>query len=181
MWSDASYDPLPGRPFGSGHVGFVVKVPREGGAYAIYFAQAVASNRLLAALYDLRAQKTFIRPLELLGIPAPYFTPALEDEFGGAFVLHFGDNNAANSATIKGTSRAEDMARLVHSFRLRTVSRQTSVWVEWVPSALNIGDAPSRPERDAAGLLSSYGAIRVPLDLDMFLEILTSRGLSRDS
>lgn len=50
---------------------------------------------------------------------------------------------------------------------------------EWVPSHLDIGDAPSQPERDAAGLLGVYGATRIPLDLDIFLGILQSNGLSR--
>ena len=74
------------------------------------------------------------------------------------------------------TSSRLDIARLAHSFQLWPAFQDISVWTKWVPSNLNIGDAPSRPDRDDSGLVSDYGAIRVPLDLDLdlFLGVLNS-------
>ena len=61
-------------------------------------------------LAGLRDQKTFIYPIEMLGIVAPYICPELAHLWQSADVTHFGDNNAANSAAIKGVSGARDLS-----------------------------------------------------------------------
>jgi len=95
-----------GAPHGRGHIGFVVEVPRDEGGYDTFFASEVAPGDFLRALFAMRPQNTFIHPLELFGILAPYLCPELSDMWGGADVLYFGDNEAANGAAIKGTSGA---------------------------------------------------------------------------
>ena len=98
VWSDAMWDPSTGLPFGTGQVGFVVKIPRDGGGYDVVFAESKVSLHVLARLHELRLQKTFIHGLELIGILAPYFCSELQAVFRDAFVIHFGDNTAANGA-----------------------------------------------------------------------------------
>ena len=107
VWSDAMWEPRDGLRFGFGRIGFVVKAPRLAGGYDIYFARAEVPQDFLEVLFALRSQKTFIHPLELLGIVAPYLASQLFGLWQGADVIHFGDNNAANAAAIKGNTAVE--------------------------------------------------------------------------
>jgi hypothetical protein len=74
------------------------EIPRDGGGYDVVFAESKVSLHVLARLHELRLQKTFIHGLELIGILAPYFCSELQAVFRDAFVIHFGDNTAANGA-----------------------------------------------------------------------------------
>jgi hypothetical protein len=74
------------------------EIPRDGGGYDVVFAESKVSLHVLARLHELRLQKTFTNGLGLIGILAPYFHPELQAVFRDAFVIHFGDNTAANGA-----------------------------------------------------------------------------------
>jgi hypothetical protein len=107
VWSDASWSALVGWPFGKGQIGWVVKFPRSNGSgYDVFYAESVVPDGVLEVLFGLRPQKTFIHPLEFIGIMAPYICPPIAESFRGKFVLHFGDNQAANAVAINGSSKA---------------------------------------------------------------------------
>lgn len=161
VWTDASWDPEVGKAHGRGHVGFVAKFPAADGAYETVFAESPVPSALLVRLHQLRAQETFIHPSELVGIMAPYISPDLQGRFDSRFVLHFGDNQAANQAAVNGASSSPDLNALVHSHHLRLAASDTRLWVEWVPSAANIADGPSRGRTHL--LESVHGARRVRL------------------
>ena len=46
-----------------------------------------------------------------------------------------------------GYARKRDCARLVNAYHAQLVGLGVHVWVEWVPSAANPADIPTRPER----------------------------------
>jgi hypothetical protein len=74
-------------------------------------------------------------------------------------VLHFADNTAANAAAIKGSSSSPDLALLLSSMHLRIARLGIRIWIEFVPSALNFADAPSRSDFRQ---LDRLHAIRIP-------------------
>ena len=61
-------------------------------------------------------------------------------------MLHFADNTAANAAAKRGYSSSPDLALLVSSMHLRIARLGIRIWIEFVPSALNFADAPSRSD-----------------------------------
>ncbi len=72
----------------------------------------------------------------------------LRDIFSLCDVKHFADNTAANGAAVKGYSSSPDLERLVYSFHMRLAEMDTRLWIEYVPSAANIADDPTREEFD---------------------------------
>ena len=171
VWSDAMWEPRPGLPYGFGRIGFVVKAPRPNGLYDIFYSKAEAPQDFLAVLAGLRDQKTFIHPLEMLGIIAPYICPELAPLLQGVDVIHFGDNNAANSAAIKGVSGARDLSRLALILHSSLASSATRIWIERVCSDGNIADEPSRDDIDT---LVSMGAVELGF---VFPDLLARAGL----
>ena len=171
IWSDARWEKRQGMPFGFGRIGYVVRVPRLEGGYDTFFALAEVPEEILKVLHTLRSHKTFIHPLELVGILAPYFSPVLRAYLGGADVIHFGDNQAANGVAIKGASGAPDLARLALLFHSRLAADATRVWIEWVCSAGNPADAPSRV--DLSSLLEA-GASQLDF---VFPDLLSAFGI----
>jgi hypothetical protein len=101
-------------------------------------------------MQQLKERKTQICPLEEIALAAPYFCPELEPILHNRDVLHFADNTSANGAASRAYSSAPDLARIVHSLTLKNVRNGTRVWIEYVPSAANIADGPSRPEDEDA-------------------------------
>ena len=65
------------------------------------------------------------------------------------------DNTSAIYSAIKGYSSSRDSARLVHLFQCVLTSLNATVWLEYVPSAANPSDAPSRADFE---LLAGLGA-----------------------
>ena len=94
-----------------------------------------------------------------MALIAVYINPNLQDSLRGADVNHFADNTAANGAAIKGYSPAPDIARLVGAYHLRIARLGARIWIEYVPSAANIADMPSRGNFE---LVESIGAKRIP-------------------
>ena len=85
---------------------------------------------------------TFILQAEIIAAITAY--TSLPHILAGRPVIHFIDNTGALSLLIHGYSSRPDCARLVNSFHLLQAIMRSNVWFEWVPSAANIADLPSR-------------------------------------
>ena len=64
------------------------------------------------------------------------------------------------SAMASGASRDRVAARLVHMFHAANVAVRASTWFEYVPSAANVSDLPSRNE---FAWLHARGSVPLPL------------------
>ena len=136
-------------------VGFLVLTPLEG---APSFSESGLGRRKYIERYysarhgrgsvpeELRRRfcvsKQKINQVELVAALLPYLT--FPGEFAGRPVLHWIDNTAALAALTKGYSKASDSAHLVHAFHAWVTTSLSSVWFEWVKSAANPADEPSR-------------------------------------
>ena len=80
--------------------------------------------------------------LEALAAIAPYLT--WPDQLRGRDVIHFIDNTGAEHGLRNGYSCDSDSARLIHVFHAAVAALSCNVWFEYVPSAANISDIPSR-------------------------------------
>ena len=96
-----------------------------------------------------------------------YVNPQLQHVLQGADINHLGDNMAANGAMYKGYFPAPDIAKLVCGFHLRLARLGARVWIEYVASAANIADLPSRGE---FGTIEGMGATRIPFVFPTFGE-----------
>ena len=81
--------------------------------------------------------------------------------------MHFIDNTGALSLLVHGYASRPDCARLVNVFHLLQARLRFRAWFEWVPSAANISDLPSR------GAYNEYfaavpGSLHVPFTLPNF-------------
>lgn len=162
--SDAMWEPAAERPHGRGHMGYIIWIPLRTGGGKLAFAEAPASERLLAMLQRLKEQKTFVCPLEAVGMLAPYVcsTPGVRESIAGLDVVHFGDNQGANGAAVKGFSGAKDIAHIVRALRWAWHSLDIDPWVEYVRSDANLADDPSR---SYVLHLLAMGAVRVNFDV----------------
>ena len=156
------------------HVAWICWVPLRTGGGKLLFAEAELPAEMLAFFEALRAKKTYICQAEEVGISAPYFSPVVAELVQGEDVLHFADNKAANSGAIKGSSASPDMARMVSALHLRWVALQIAPWIEFVKSAANLADVPSRvPEQGVAAatrLLRAMGAVKVAFEMPPYRE-----------
>ena len=64
----------------------------------------------------------------------------------GKLILHFVDNQGALSNLISCSSRDYDCSWMVHEFAIIASKLSLGVWFEYVRSAANIADLPSRGE-----------------------------------
>ena len=90
-------------------------------------------------------------------IGAFYSAPWL---FKGRRVIHFVDNAAALSNLVNGYATKPDMARFVNLFHAALMALDVEWYGEWVPSAANVSDIMTRPERMhllVAGLRRIFG------------------------
>jgi hypothetical protein len=92
--------------------------------------------------------KTYIMQAEVIAIPWVYYS--MPERFRGRRVIHFIDNTGALSAVIHGYARKLDCARMVNSLHLLLSALRVDVWFEWVPSAANNSDLPSRADEIGA-------------------------------
>jgi hypothetical protein len=88
--------------------------------------------------------------VEIVGAIVPYLSVP---ELAGRDVVHFVDNTSAVAALTKGYSRVPDSARLVHGFHAWCAAARAHAWFEYVPSAANAGDLPSRDMSLAARVM----------------------------
>ena len=171
LMSDASYSRTvrPPNLFGDGYVAFLVAVPTRCGSHQLYYMSEAVPQTLLLNLFRLRPQLNFIFSLEALGIAAPYFCPPLQHLLYGRDCLHFGDNQASNGAMRNGYTSSRDVAQYVGNLHLRLAKLQIRWWIEYVPSAANISDLPSRRDVKSVAewtkFCSLYNPIKVPLVL----------------
>ena len=149
IWSDGSFQPSLAPMLGYGEIGFVVLYRTSwDAAPMIFFASLVINNDWLHEAWEMRRQSTFIMPIETAGIAAPYFCTDLQWILFREDVIHFGDNQAANGASIKGYSSAPDVNHIATNTHIRTQQLKIRLWIEDVRSKSNIGDDPSRSARE---------------------------------
>ena len=158
VWSDASYEYEKDRNKRVGRLGFVVYDPRTK-----KFTHA--SLEVPEHVYDdLTAKDQHITQLELLAACAVYESlPELQTRQ----VIHWIDNVAAMANLINGYSGKSDSARLVNWYHITRCTKQLDIWCEYVRSAANVADLPSRNEFK---LLHELGSTAVPMRLPAFGE-----------
>ena len=78
--------------------------------------------------------------------------------------MHYIDNQGALYSMVHGRSADMDMNRLVFIARARLASLSCSAWFDYVPSASNIADLPTRLDTEAFARLERV-ATRVSLRL----------------
>ena len=159
VFSDARYeeDDESGYPAA---VGFVVGIPNDGapcgpipsGSERAFLAEhyswshgsAFVPEAILAALLQRKQQ---IGQAELLGAIVPYLS--MPSALAGREVLHWIDNTSAKAALVHGYSGLPDSVRLTHIFHAWNMGLEARVWFEYVPSAANPADEPSRVDLSA--------------------------------
>ena len=98
-------------------------------------------------LFFAPGKQTYIMQGEGVGALAPLLS--LPSLFRGRSVIQFQDNTAALSALVHGYASKPDMSRIVNAYHLAQFLLGVRVWFEWVPSAANLADLPSRLEHEA--------------------------------
>ena len=140
IWSDAMYDP--DRHFGQ--LGWVLRVPPSARMGERYYHSSFSLDRSqLERLFGVR--QNYIQQLETLAALAVYMS-APSCLLAGKLILHFVDNQGALSNLISCSSRDYDCSWMVHEFALISSRLACGVWFEYVRSAANISDLPSRGE-----------------------------------
>ena len=88
----------------------------------------------------------------------------LSQGFGELEVLLFVDNNTALGTLIRGSSRQADWNDLIGDLWLRVARAGVLLYSFYVPSHLNLADAPTRPRQKAAALeaMQAAGFAQVP-------------------
>ena len=131
-------DPIPEPWQFNGELGMLIHDPADGWT-------VVASGRPdidTVRHYMRRERRTYIAQLEGLGMLAPYYT--FPRRFAGRRVVHFADNTVAISALVHGYSASVDMADISNAYHLLAAGLRTAAYFDYVPSAANIADLPSR-------------------------------------
>ena len=109
----------------------------------------------------MRAQESFIIPLEALALQGAYVCPELYGSIRGRMVIHCADNKAANAGAVKGFSGSRDLAAIARATRWAWHELGIDPWVEYVASKANLSDWPSRGLFD---WLLAHGAARLVFD-----------------
>ena len=109
-----------------------------------------------------KQRDTEIGQLEAIIVASPYFCPQTVTAVRNRNVRHYIDNQGACYSFIKGGSKDHDMNRAVFVSQMRMVLLSCNVWYDYVPSASNIADLPTRLDEDALRRLNKIGE-RVPL------------------
>ena len=134
VWSDAMYS----TSTRTGGLGFVVWCPER---CRFWHALKVLEHSELFELFGER--KNYIGPLETLAAVSVLRSMPREVT-QGRLILHSVDNQGSLSNLISGSSRDVSSAWLVHEQALVSAELGAGVWFEYVRSAANIADLPSR-------------------------------------
>ena len=154
IWSDAMWEPA------RGDDGEALQVFDEVSGESFYIAKATLAFAVYRAWtgtwahsykdvgIDILRQltpgkKTYIGQLEALAAAAVMHTLP-EEWLAGRDGYMWIDNMGAKYSLQKGSARKEDSARIVDSFSKRVASLGFRPWIEYVPSAQNVADLPSR-------------------------------------
>ena len=104
----------------------------------------------------------------ILATLLPYLS--MPEVFVGARVLHWVDNTSSLAGVAKGYSGVPDSARLVHALHASLAGMRCAVWFEYVRSAANISDEPSRLDLSRVvwdGGLPGTGLVSQPVPVVM--------------
>ena len=154
IWSDAMWEPL------KGDDGEALQVFDEVSGESFYIAKATLAfavyrpweGKWAHSYHDVGidilrqltpGKKTYIGQLEALAAAAVLHTLPVEWLKGRDGYMWI-DNMGAKYSLQKGSARKEDSARIVDSFSKRAASLGFRPWIEYVPSAQNLADLPSR-------------------------------------
>ena len=88
------------------------------------------------------ADVTLIMQCEMIAVLSAVFSAP--ESFRGRKVIAFVDNTGALSALLHGYASKPDAARITNIFHLLVAALGCDLYFEWVPSAANISDLPSR-------------------------------------
>jgi hypothetical protein len=158
IFSDASWEPRPPLRFGYACLAFVAFFPNG----SILYSSCPVPYAIFAKMYALQPRISPIAALETMALAGAYFSIP-SSYLAGSDVNHFGDSKAANGCIARGYSPSPDMARMASAHHIHVTRMSTRVWIEWVPSASNIADLPSRP--DEPGSLDDLRALHAtPID-----------------
>ena len=141
VWSDASYEN------GVGMLGLVVYDPET---TMWYYSSARVPD---AVIISFIKKKQYIGQCEILAAVCVYFT--FPDLCRGREIIHWIDNESAIQGLKNGYSPKGDSAKLINAFHMFNAGLKADVWFEYVESAANVADAPSRLD---FGLLQQMGA-----------------------
>jgi hypothetical protein len=92
-------------------------------------------------------KKTYIGQLEALAAACVLETLPTE-RMRGRPTMFWIDNLSAKYGLQKGYSKVDDSGRIINAFKVRQAFLRMRVWFEYVPSAQNIADLPSRGALD---------------------------------
>ena len=148
-------------------VSFFVYEPRDGSYHS---GHGVIPPEFRRSYFKQR--KTYIGVGEECAAVGAFFSaPHL---FVNRRVIHFVDNSGSLSHLVNGYAGQPDSARIVNVFHVAVMALRMRWWGEWIPSAANIADIMTRPERFAelrAGLekgavIHEYKFKMPPIDYD---------------
>ena len=141
-WTDAMFEKGGVRVDGpvrgcTAAIGAVVWSPAD----RVYFhSRLVISQSMLERLFSLKDQ--YIAQLEMIAVMSLY--ASLPHVLTDALVLHFVDNQGVLWNLVDASSRDPGCAGMAHTTALLQSQLRAGVWYEYVHSAANIGDLPSR-------------------------------------
>lgn len=140
-------------------LGFLVLCPLRGA----FWAGSPTPAWLLSLLKRHKAAGTYMGQLELAAAAAPYFSLPC-GLWRQRSVMHYIDNQGACYSLIHGRASDADANRLVFVMSMRIALLRCDVWYDYVPSASNIADLPTRLDASAFSRLEAV-ARRIPLSL----------------
>ena len=109
----------------------------------------------------------------MLAVLAVY--ESLPAVFTDALVIHFIDNQGVLWNAAHGSSKEPGCSMMTHTISLTQARLRARVWYEYVPSALNIADDPSRGDLAYTVEATAHGILAPFVEFDM--QIPTSLGL----
>jgi hypothetical protein len=162
VYSDAAYEE--GSALTTGFIVFSPKLKNPMAGWA-----SIPNVELVAAFGILGS---YIMQGEAIAavVPWVHFRELLRD----ADVLCFVDSQAALSALVGGASSSPSLARLASVWQITYGSVSARVWAEWVESAANIADGPSRLlakwrfTNTCKELGATYSQIKIPAFASLF-------------
>ena len=150
--------------FATGHtwLGFLIMCPIRGDLWA----GAATPAWLLRVLQTHKQRDTYIGQLESAVVSSPLLSvlDRFPDILSDRPVMHYIDNQGSLYSVINGRSSDDDTNRLVFASRLYYARARCDVWYDYVPSASNIADLPTRLDAAAFTRLEKV-ARRVPFRL----------------
>ena len=153
IWTDAAWEPLKhgsgelvtalddqGQLFylGQADVAFVVFDPESGVWHEGHSEVGFDVMRFMVP-----GKKTYIGQLEALAAACVLesLPPSL---LSGREAMWWIDNLAAKYGLQKGYSKVDDSGRIINAFKVKQAELGLAIWFEYVPSAQNLADLPSR-------------------------------------